>query len=368
MGEKMKNSTLVTSTANLAVGGSQQVLNILLLLLLARGVDPRFDKPIIWMVLGSCSLLIGIHLFKRYNITFQPHSSKPNQPVFVIKNPILLWVILLFFTKKSHSIYSLTGTYQFLYEGDHIQIVQLNSPNAFDHVKDFLLFLLVVCTLITSYMLLYKVDILKYGLTIIFCFVYLSVFIQKALMMWCYSKVSIEVEHKVYVSPLLCHPAKLGSTFLKNVLLNPHVLTYGKLVQRYIISHEKGHIESHDYFKGLFIDIWNLLLGLLFCYLEPNNPGIAPLALLPIILIFLIYVPFAGNMEKKADVFAAERIGVDHCIQALRFLQHKIKDEQLIEETSFLSVVLRIFHTSRGMITLEERIKHLELLHLPKDL
>jgi hypothetical protein len=363
----MENRKLVKSSANLAVGGSQQVLNILLLLLLARGVDPKFDKPIVWIILGSCSLLIGTYIIQRYKVTVQPYKPNSNQPIFIINNPILLWAILLLFPKNNRSIYSLTGSYQFLCEGDHVQIVQVNIPNAFDRVKDVSLFLLVVCVWIISYMLLYKVDILKYGLAIIFCFAYFSAFIQKVLVKWCYSKVSIELEYKVYVSPLLYHPARLGTTFLKSVFLNPKVLHYGESVNRYIIAHEKGHIESRDYFKGLIIDISNLLLGLLFCYIEPIHPSIAPWVFIPMTLIFLIFISFAGPMEKRADAFAAKILGVQPCIQALCFLQCKIKDELLVEETSFLGAFMRVFHSSRGFITIEERIKYLKSMH-PKKL
>jgi Zn-dependent protease with chaperone function len=359
----MKNRSLNVSSANISVGMSYQVLNILMLIIVLRGMDPKFKKPIVWIIMGSFCLVMAISYIKKYTLTIDLAIAKNiNKNTFKFRNPFVLWCTLSLFNKVNVNVSTLTGNYEYFFENNKIYIIQTNTPNVVDFLKDIILLLSILSILSICFAFLSKVDILRYGLAVVFCFTYTGIFAKKVLVRWCYSKMSIEFEETVRVSPFLYAEHRLA-TFLASgvILLSPQVLTFNEDTTKYIIEHELGHIKSFDYMKRIVVEICIFLLGLLFCYLQIVKPDISYLAFIPMIIIFSLQIPLVRSIELSADTSAATKLGVDFCIQALNNLNlHlKIEDKQLVEEVSLISGLVKIF---QGSISFEDRINHLKSL------
>jgi len=357
----MKLWSLTSSSANMAVGLPFQVLNIFLMLLLSRGLDPNFEKPYVWITFGAFSLMMAIHYSNKYTLNTQ--LTKPrNNNSFQLDNPLVLWIILALFKKTKVKARTLTGHYEYFYENNRICITQINTPNTVDYFKDIVLLLCIMSILATCFVFLSKVNILRYGMAVVFSFAYTSIFMGKVLERWCHFKISFEHKDNVRISPLL---GPLGSFTVNTVLINPQVITFDQRVAEYIIEHERGHINSFDNIIRITIDISIFILGLLFCYLQIVNPDISYLTLIPMTIILLLHIPLVIRVELKADDYAATKLGANACIQAINLLifDLKIEDKQLIENISTVAGLLKMLHIFKGSISLEDRIKHLKSLN-----
>jgi len=356
----MKFQNLTFSSANMAVCLPYQVLNIFLMILLSRGMDPNFEKPYVWIILGSFSLIIAIYYKNKYTLNIQLTLAK-NKNSFQLDNPLVLWLVLVLFKKTNVKARTLTGCYEYFYENNRICITQINTPDKVDYFKDIVLLLCIMSILVTYFVFISKINILRYGLAVVFSFTYSSIFMGKVLERWCYFKISFKHKDNVRISPLL---GPLGTFTANKVLINPQVLKFDQRTAEYIIEHERGHINSFDYITRLTIDICIFILGLLFCYLQIVNPDVSYLALIPMLIIFLLQIPLVIRVELGADDYASTKLGVGACIQAINLLKYdlKIEDKQFVEDVSLTAGLLQMLRIFKGSISFEDRIKHLKSL------
>lgn len=355
----MKNKISIISTANITVGISLQILSLLILFLFAYGLDSKFEHPFVWLFLGTVFILITLYSIKKFPFTIEL-GSKQNIKIIKLRNPFIMYFILAFFPKNIAQISTFTGTYKYFYKDDKVCIVQINNPKSIDCLKDLLILFLTLIVLIALYTVLSNIDIVKYGLAIIISFVYTSIFIEKLAIRWCYFKFSFEYKEGINITPLIINKSQLATTAFKKVLLSPNVLNYSDSIISYVIQHEKGHIKSFDNIKGFLEDLCTYSFALIYCYTQITNPNVASLVFIPIIVILFMHPLLVTYIELKADEYAAKQLGIDFCINSLNQLNFKIKDNQLIEEFSFLGVLLRTFGILKGNISIQNRIKHLK--------
>ena len=115
----MKNRSLNVSSANISVGMSYQVLNILMLILVLRGMDPKFKKPIVWIIMGSFCLVIAISYIKKYTLTIDLTIAKNiNKNTFKFINSFVLWCTLSLFNKVNVNVSTLTGNYEYFFKNN----------------------------------------------------------------------------------------------------------------------------------------------------------------------------------------------------------------------------------------------------------
>lgn len=350
----------ILSTANITMAISQQVLNTFLLFILAYGLDPKFEKPIVWIVLGGFFIWTSIHIIKRFNFHTELYNHKSN--IFKFKNPFILWFVLIFFPKNKIKISTFTGEYSYFYKNNQNYIVQVNSPSIVDRLFDILILIFSLIIMSILYMQISKLNIIKYGLFIIFGFAFTIIFIEKILTMWCYLKTSYKYKENVYVSILMSDKSKLGKIAFNKIVINPKVLDYSENIRKYIIEHENGHLKSLDYIKEFFEAIFIYLLGIVYCYLQVVNKQMAPLVFIPIVGSFIFHVFLVIHIELKADEYAARQLGVNLCIDALNELSLNFGVNYSLEEMSFVNSFLKLIGIFKGGISIQNRIEHLKAI------